>query len=481
MKLFYLSPLSITQFVSLLAISTLTSNCVWAQPATASTGSAYSKTIDLPSQSIEQFASIVMDEELYFGTTESWHDLRILDGDRKEVPYLVHQQSKEKRSTHQQSTIVSKPQVRPLTENNLEISFTIDRKKHPHAIDGIALTTSLRDFEHRVKVETRTSDTSPWRTLVADALIYDYSRYMDVRNLEVPFTEKSSNTDEVQFRVLIEKITQEKESQFLVLTRTLKNGVQTKQEETLAINRETLHIDSLSYWHQVDSVSSKEPLLTDYPIQLESRREDEKNKNTIIEFSSKRQPLSLLQVITEDTNFHRNVTLYAVNTGNSQDHLAEKEQRLTESSITKISLPKSSQTNLTIPFPPIRNSRYRLVIENGDSPPLKDISLKASGESYEILFLTAPNQKYSLTYGNLLLNAPNYDLLAIRTALDSKIPAISGRLGAATPIRLVDPRPTWERLFENRLVLGALFTLLLGILAWTLYQASKRLASIEAT
>jgi hypothetical protein len=31
------------------------------------------------------------------------------------------------------------------------------------------------------------------------------------------------------------------------------------------------------------------------------------------------------------------------------------------------------------------------------------------------------------------------------------------------------------------LLLGGLFTLLLGVLAWTLYQASKRLASIEPT
>jgi len=481
MKRFYFSPLSIAPLVGLLALSTLASHCVRAQESPSNTRSAYTKTIDLPSQSTEQFASILLDEEIYSGSTESYSDLRILDSANKEIPYLVHRKFKEKLTTRQESTTIHKPQVRPLEDNSLEISFTIDREKHPHSIDGIALKTSISDFEHRVSVETRTGDNSPWRTLVTDALIYDYSRYMDVRNLEVPFTEKSSNPAEVQFRVLIEKVTQEKESQFLALTRTVKNGVQTKQEETLAINRENLHIDSLSFWQKVESFSSTEPVWVDYPIQLDRRSEDEKNKTTVIEFSSKRQPLSHLQVITEDSNFHRKVTLYAVDAEPARDTLVKQDRVLTHGSITKISLPKNSRSDLAIAFPATRSSRYRLVIENGDSPPLKDISLKADGETYELLFLMAPNQNYSLTYGNPLLTTPNYDLLAIRTALDSKIPAIRGRLGAAKPISLVDPRPTWERLLENRLLLGCLFTLLLGILGWTLYQASKRLASIEPT
>jgi|694.fasta_scaffold10591_9 hypothetical protein len=481
MKLFYLSRLPITKLVGLIAISTLAPHCMWAQESSSNTRSAYTKTIDLPTQSTEQFASIVLDEELYSGSTESYSDLRILDAANKEIPYLVHRRAKEKLTTRQEATTISKPQVRPLEDNRLEIIFTIDREKHAHSIDGLALKTSTRDFEHRVSVETRTSDNSPWHTLVTDALIYDYSRYMDVRNLEIPFTEKSSNTAEVQFRVLIEKVTQEKESQFLALTRTIKNGVQTKQEETLAINRENLYIDSLSFWQKVESVSSTESVLVEYPIQIDRRSEDEKNKSTVIEFSSKRQPLSHLQVITEDSNFHRKITLYAVNAEPAPDTLVKQDRVLTHGSITKISLPKNSRADLAIAFPATRSSRYRLVIENGDSPPLKDITLKADGETYELLFLMAPNQNYSLTYGNPLLKAPNYDLLALRTALDSKIPAIRGRLGDAKPIDLVDPRPTWEKLIENRLLLGGLFTLLLGVLAWTLYQASKRLASIEPT
>jgi hypothetical protein len=114
MKLFYLSRLPITKLVGLIAISTLAPHCMWAQESSSNTRSAYTKTIDLPTQSTEQFASIVLDEELYSGSTESYSDLRILDAANKEIPYLVHRRAKEKLTTRQEATTISKPQVRPL-------------------------------------------------------------------------------------------------------------------------------------------------------------------------------------------------------------------------------------------------------------------------------------------------------------------------------------------------------------------------------
>ena len=451
----------------------------FAQESAPSATSGFRKSVILPKETTGEFTSILLDRELYSGTTELFHDLRLLDSSEKEVPFLLHRQVKEERKSQRIPTTIAQPQVRPLEDDRLEIIFTIDREKHPHSIDGITLSTRLRDFEHRVTVETRTSDDSPWRTLATNVLIYDYSRYMDVRNLEVPFAEKSLNKGEGTFRITIEKVTQEKESQLRELTRSLKEGVASDVQEKLMINRENLKLDSISFWQIVESVVSSGPVLTEYPIQIESRREDEKLKQTVIEFTSHREPLKEIELATEDKNFHRKVTLYAILDSSTDLSSSTKETYLTQSSVTKISLPNNSRAELVVTFPATRSTRYRLVIDNADNPPLKDITLKAKGETFDILFLAQPSEEYSVVYGNTLLESPKYDVLAIQTAIDLQMTPNVGSLDPAVAYTISDPRSEWEKILENRWLLGTLFAVLILVLGATLYQASKRLSSIS--
>lgn len=450
-----------------------------AQETSESTTGVFLKSVALSDDSESKFTSIVVDRELYSGTTDSWKDLRLLNQHEKEVPFLLYRKVKEERKVQHIPKLVTQPRVRPLDDGGLEIIFSVDRQKQNHSIDGITLSTRLRDFEHRVTVETRTSDTSPWRTLVSNAVIYDYSRYMDIRNLEVAFADRSFNTDETEFRIVIEKVTQTKESQFLELTRTVKDGVEDQLQEKLTINRENFKLDSISYWHSVETIVSSEPVLTEYPLQIESRYEDEKSKATVIDCTSNREPLRQIQLITEDDNFYRTVSFYAVDDIPTSLNQRNGERLLTRSSVTQISLPNISRSDLTVDFPVVRSKRYRLVIENGDSPPLQDIQLKAQGETREILFFAQAEQRYSVVYGNTLLETPKYDILAIQAAIESKMQPAVGTLDAATPYKLVDPRSEWEKILENRWLLGTLFAFLLMVLALTLRQASKRLASIS--
>lgn len=440
--------------------------------------SAYIKSVVLSGTSTGELVSIPLDQEMYSKSLDSWQDIRLLNIKEEEVPYLLHRQVTEERKSQRRTTLITKPQVRPTEDNGLEITFTIDREKHPSSIDGIVLSTPIQDFEHRVSVETRAESEEAWRPLVTNALIYDYSRYMDVRNLEVPFTQKSSNTQETQFRILIEKVTQEKESSILELTRTMKDGVANENQEKLFINRENLKLNSVSFWHDIESVVSTEPVLSEYSIQVDSRREDEKLKSTVIEFLSHREPLTCLELATEDRNFSREVTLYALQDDSSLGNQSSKEQYLTSSVITQLSLPSNTRSDLTIKFPATRSNRYRLVIENGDSPPLKEITMRAKGETYELLYLREANEKYSVTYGNPLLDAPKYDVLAIQTAVDLKVAPQLGSLEKSRAYKLTDPRSEFEKTLENKWLIGILFAALILVLAATLYQASKRLSSI---
>jgi hypothetical protein len=97
----------------------------------------------------------------------------------------------------------------------------------------------------------------------------------------------------------------------------------------------------------------------------------------------------------------------------------------------------------------------------------------------ELLFLAQPNEQYSVVYGNLLLDAPAYDTLAIKTALDLKLEPALASLEAGSTYAVTDPRSEWEKLLENRWLVGGLFAALILILGLTLFQASKRLSSIS--
>ncbi len=464
-------------FSCLLSIA-FTASSASAQETTTAGGSVFLKPVELSDKTQENLTSITLDQDIYAGSTDSFNDLRLLNSSGKEVPFVLHRRLTEERKTHRIPTPITQPHARPLENDGLEITFTIDREKHSHSIDGLTFSTRLRDFEHRVTVESRAKEEESWKTLASNALIYDYSRYMDVRSLEVPFSQKSSQTEETEFRVRIEKVTQEKESQFRELTRTMKNGEDNETQEKFNINREILRIDGISFWHETETVVSTLPVLTNYPIQLESRREDEKSKTTVVEFTSHREPLTQINITTEDKNFHREVTLYALAADKTLGTSTESERLLTQSSITQLSLPNAQRSDLLIHFTPTRASRFRLVIHNGDSPPLKEGALAAHGETYELLFFSEPGQSYSVLYGNPLLDTPKYDTLAIKTAIDTKVQAVPATLGKPTPHTLDDPRSEWAKIFENRLLVGAVFAALILVLGFTLYQAGKRLSSI---
>jgi hypothetical protein len=113
--------------------------------------------------------SITLDQDIYAGSTDSFNDLRLLNSSGKEVPFVLHRRLTEERKTHRIPTPITQPHARPLENDGLEITFTIDREKHSHSIDGLTFSTRLRDFEHRVTVESRAKEEESWKTLASNA------------------------------------------------------------------------------------------------------------------------------------------------------------------------------------------------------------------------------------------------------------------------------------------------------------------------
>ena len=82
--------------------------------------------------------------------------------------------------------------------------------------NGLSLITPLKNFEQQVRVLTST-DGQLWEPPVAQTMIFDYSRFMDVRNDKVSF----EPTARRHFRIIIDDVTAEQQSDLMELTRRL--------------------------------------------------------------------------------------------------------------------------------------------------------------------------------------------------------------------------------------------------------------------
>ena len=81
----------------------------------------------------------------------------------------------------------------------------------------MTFSTPLKDFERRIAVSGETGNGDGWQPLTADALLFDYTRYMDVSNARVPLATNTSR----RFRIVVEEVTDRTESPSMSLFRTI--------------------------------------------------------------------------------------------------------------------------------------------------------------------------------------------------------------------------------------------------------------------
>ena len=131
---------------------------------------------------------------------------------------------------------------------------------------------------------------------------------------------------------------------------------------------------------------------------------------------------------------------------------------------------------MTIDLPETRHEHFRVVINNGDSPEIPIDSIEATGHRYEVVFLRQPDQIVQLAYGSESADSPEHDTVALTTALAKKIKPVAATLGVPSKILSAAQRPAdIKRLLNNPFVLGAVIAVLVTVLGWGLYQASRRI------
>ena len=260
------------------------------------------------------------------------------------------------------------------------------------------------------------------------------------------------------------------------LSRRLKDGVEQERTEQTTLERRPLRIDRLEFWHEAEREIGRQDKNTAYPVEFRTE-EDPKQKATLVHLLTRCQPLTEVKLETTSRNFSRTVVVEKpVTHGVRTDWVA-----VAQSQIRLIDFRGFHSEDLKIDFPENREAEYRLVIRNEDNPPLRITGVKARGNVYRAVFLAAADEPYRVYYGSEQVAQPKYDVAAVLLPLRQGSNAVAAMLGpqVANPAAGAEPNDLQaRRLLNNPLVLGMLVLLLVAVLGWALFRATRRISHL---
>lgn len=415
----------------------------------------------------ESLLSVALDSEVYAATQDGLADLRLLNADGTIVPFLVRKsQDVKSQSVHRSTWTASKPTLRPLDDGGLEITVSLD-KDDPEP-QGLRLISPLKNFEQQVRIQT-SADGTTWEPAGQEAVIFDYSRYMDVRNDQVAFPE----TTRKHVRVIIDDVTAEQQSELMQLTRHLRGNKETDRVESVTIDRRPFRIDRIEFWREVPQEGTTDRKQT-YPVAGFSSKDDAKTHLTIVTIDTHREPLTQMIVESSSRNFSRHCVVEIP----EQQGVQTTWRQIGSATLTRMDFKTLQREALAIEFPETRNGKYRLVIDNRDSEPLSITGIKAEGNVYELDFLSATDKSHRLMYGNAQAKAPQYDTAAIDALLTANQHPEVVTLGSEQKVTGAVPSGIqWSSALNDPRVLTGIIGLLVLVLGWGLYGAVKRMDS----
>lgn len=431
----------------------------------------FARAIETEPRTRDELLAVPLDSDVYAVSDAALGDLRVLDTEGQEVGYVLRSVQTTSTRLVDRNWTAKSPALRPLDAGGLEITFSLDPADP--VPDGLRLVTPLDNFEQHVAVSS-SADGQTWQPL-AEALLFDYTRYMDVRSDRVPLPKMEHR----RLRIVVAQPTAEQESELLELTRRLQGEAEADRTERVRVERRPFRIDRVELWAKQAEQSVAAAQVVEYPLVGHHTTEDADSKSTQIEIEARRQPLTSFEITTADQNFSRRARVEVeTQVGNTK-----RWQSLGEGQLTRFGFRAVQEEQLNVGFSRTRASRYRITIENRDSRPLKIAGVTAHGPVDEVVFLAAAGGQYRLAYGGGLPPA-SYDTAFLQTALSRQQQPLAGRLSADSEVLAVAPPATGEQLrlwFNDPRVLLPVIALLVIVLGWGLFRAAQRVDQISET
>lgn len=411
--------------------------------------------------------AVTLDTPVYAACASDFRDLRLTDQDGIETPYLLQKIATRKTVIHRLPSPSEAPALQKTGDDGIVVTVGLD--KDAANADGLSVVTGQRDFEYNLQIQGSV-DGKDWHTLVDNAVIYDYSRYMAVGDRDVALPANSYR----QFRIVVAKATQTRVAELLKLTRTLREGEEQQRSEKLDLHSEPLHIERIDFWHKQSETQAETEQHFDYPVAAFKISNDAEHKVSMIDIDSQRQPLTGFTLQTGTPNFSR----YAEVQIPVQHGIETRIQTIGNATLEALHFQDINREQTTVTFPEQRQSRYRIVIHNQDNPPLDILSVGGTGHGYQLLFLPQAGKNYRLQYSADEAEPPRYDYEPIQELLRRGYPITLATLSPETAVAVVEERLDWAKLLNSRFFLGVAIGLMVLALAWSLYRVSKRVGQL---
>jgi len=424
------------------------------------------KGVDRAAPQEEAILAVTLDQEVFAETRDGFPDLRVVDEQDAQVPYLVERVTESR--THVVRTTCSSRVASLEEKDDNAIEIVVRLSAGAPAAGGVTFSTPLADYERRVRV-FGSDDGSNWTPLVSDGLIFDYSRYMDIESREIRLPKNSHR----QFKIVVDDVTDELESPLKELTRKFRGAQEEERAETTTVERRPFRIDRIELWADVPREHFKSDKKADYPIAQFEVEQDAGKKQTVVDVRTRREPLTGFTLETSSRNFSRRVVVQTpVSRGVRSEWID-----VAETTVSRVQFGNFHREQLKITFPEKRYEEYRIVIHNQDNPPLEITGVKAEGNVYRTVFLAPAGKEYRVFYGSESAEKPSYDMATVLLPLREGYEAVEAELGVqlANPDFGQPPGFALRSLLGNKLFLGAMICLMVLALGWGLFRAVRRI------
>tara|TARA_R110000850_G_scaffold16207_5_gene50766 strand:- start:1487 stop:2878 length:1392 start_codon:yes stop_codon:yes gene_type:complete len=411
------------------------------------------------------------DQDLFLNAADRFIDVRLIkmkEGGWIEWPHLVERVD----SGAVKSQARSIPNEVVSFDENEDGSIEIVTRlaKGAPAAATIEIKTPLRDFEKSVRV-SGSGDGESWETLIEGTLIFDRQRFVDFRRTKLTLP----GNDFRFFKVMISGATDEQRSAVREVTEAVHEQSGVSREERAQVRTRLFRVDGLAFMtapvhHPAGSGEQA------YPIEVESIVENAEKKQTEVTIRAGKTPIRELSLLVDDRNFRREVRVEVPRTD------VPDEWRVIESSVVyRYEIGEVREECLSFRMEEYRSDRYRLVISNKDSPPIRVKGVEGRGSIYNMIFISEPGDRFQAFYGSgkNTVKKPSYDVAAIIRARGAGVGQEVFPFGEPMANEAYKKAEVSVRsLFERKWVLWLAIALVVAVLIWALYGTVKRVEDL---
>lgn len=318
------------------------------------------------SETKEALSRITLDDEVFSGATKDLADLRIIDGENREVPFKLVSGKENFKNSQISVAMINNSFV---AGKNSQV--ILDMGNSGSLVNNLEINTDSENFQRNVKVYGG-NDMQNWSVLKDNGYIYDFTdkkANYKTQNTQILFPDSA-------YRYIKIEIADDGGGPIKIISVEMNNTIQEKTREY--------------EWHP--QIKSNEIV-------------DKKITNIIANLGVSGIPTDKINVESKNVNFNRAILVYASNDENAVDW-----NYLGQGYIFRYNTPRFTGENMIINFPETNSRFIKIEIKNNDDVPLSISGLSSFSVYREIIFQPTGSGKYSLFYGNPKADYVQYDL-----------------------------------------------------------------------